>query len=93
MFDYGISRFRTTYQFNRYLFLRGILEYNSFYEDLTTDFLLSFTYIPGTVMHIGYGSLYEKQQWNELNNRYEMVDNFNEMKRGLFFKASYLYRL
>jgi len=93
IFEYKITRFRTTYQFNRYLFFRGILEYNSFYDNMTTDFLLSFTYIPGTVLHLGYGSLYEKRQWDDVNNRYKSIDNFHEMKRGLFFKASYLYRL
>ena len=38
-FDDGIVRFRNTFQMNRYLFFRAILEYNSFYEMLTTDFL------------------------------------------------------
>ena len=90
-FDYTIIRFRNTYQTNRYLFFRVILEYNSFYEELMTDFLASFTYIPGTVIHIGYGSLYNKIKWE--NDQYMESDRFLETKRVFFFKASYLWRL
>ncbi|MBL7083992.1 MAG: hypothetical protein ISS41_10255 [Candidatus Aminicenantes bacterium] len=74
----------------KYLFFRGIIEYNSFRKRLVTDFLASFTYIPGTVMHIGYGSLYEKIEW--VNDEYVSSDRFLEAKRGFFFKASYLWR-
>jgi len=90
-YDYMILRNRNTFQVNKYLFFRGILEYNSFRKILTTDFLASFTYIPGTVLHIGYGSLYEKISWVEGEYRYS--DKFMEMQRGFFFKASYLWRL
>jgi hypothetical protein len=89
-YDYLISRGKVTYQFNKYLFLRAILEYNSFRETLLTDLLASFTYIPGTVIHLGYGSLYEKIRWEE--DRYEPSDDFLVTQRGLFFKASYLWR-
>ena len=63
IYDYAITRGRLTYQANKYLFFRGILEYNSFRKDLLTDFLASFLYIPGTVIHFGYGSLYESIAW------------------------------
>ncbi len=90
-FDYTILRFKNTYQMNKYLFFRAVLEYNSFREELMTDFLASFTYIPGTVIHIGYGSLYDKTEWQ--NDQYVNSDRFLEVKRSLFFKASYLWRL
>jgi len=89
-YDYTIIRSRNTYQVNKYLFFRGIIEYNSFRKRLVTDFLASFTYIPGTVIHIGYGSLYEKIEW--VNDEYVSSDRFLETKRGFFFKASYLWR-
>jgi hypothetical protein len=91
IYDYGIARSRTTFQFNRYLFARAILEYNTFRRQLTTDFLVSFTYIPGTVLHAGFGSLYEKP----LRDGFEYAGDrsFTEIRRGLFFKASYLWRL
>ena len=90
-YDYTIIRSRNTYQMNKYLFFRGIVEYNSFRKQLMTDFLASFTYIPGTVIHVGYGSLYEKIQW--MDGEYRMADNLLETKRGFFFKASFLWRL
>jgi hypothetical protein len=90
-FDYTIIRSKNTFQVNKYLFFRAIVEYNSFRKQLVTDFLASFTYIPGTVIHIGYGSLYEKIRWEQ--GYYRPSDNFLEMNRGFFFKASYLWRL
>jgi hypothetical protein len=89
-YDYTIFRGKTTYQINKYLFIRGIIEYNSFHKRLMTDFLASFTYIPGTVIHLGYGSLYEKIRWE--NGIYEPANDFIESRRGFFFKASYLWR-
>jgi hypothetical protein len=91
VYDYAILRNKFTYQPNKYLFFRGVVEYNDYYKKLLTDLLVSFTYIPGTVIQLGYGSLYEKVRWEE--NEYRPDDRFLEMKRGLFFKASYLWRL
>jgi len=90
-YDYTIIRSKNTFQLNKYLFFRIIVEHNSFRKQLMTDFLASFTYIPGTVIHIGYGSLYEKIRWEE--GDYRPADNFLETRRGFFFKASYLWRL
>ncbi len=89
-FDYTILRFKNTYQVNKYLFFRIILEYNTFEEALTADALASFTYIPGTVIHLGYGSLYNQKSWT--GHEYQPGDKWTEMTRGLFFKASYLFR-
>lgn len=90
IFDYSIFRLKQTYQVNKYLFFRGIVEYNGYWKELLTDFLASFTYIPGTVIHLGYGSLYNRQEWQD--DRYIDVNRFIENKRGFFFKASYLWR-
>jgi hypothetical protein len=90
-YDYTIIRSKNTFQINKYLFFRGIVEYNSFHKRLMTDFLASFTYIPGTVIHLGYGSLYEKIEWVE--GTYRPSESFLETRRGFFFKASYLWRL
>jgi hypothetical protein len=90
IYDYGIIRGRSTFQVNKYLFLRAILEYNTFYDRLTADGLVSFTYIPGTVVHIGYGSAYEKLAWDGTD--YVASRRFLETQRGFFFKVSYLWR-
>ena len=89
-YDYTIVRSRSTFQVNKYIFFRGIVEYNSFREQWVTDFLASFTYIPGTVIYIGYGSLYEKIQW--AGDEYVPSDTYLETQRGFFFKASFLWR-
>jgi len=91
VFDYTILRGLVSYQVNKYLFFRGIAEYNSYRKSLLTDFLASFTYIPGTVVQLGYGSLYNKLRWED--GLYREDDRFLEMQRGLFFKVSYLWRL
>jgi len=91
VYDYTILRNKLTYQANKYLFFRGVVEYNDYRKKLLTDLLASFTYIPGTVIQLGYGSLYEKYRWEE--SEYRPDDRLLEMKRGLFFKASYLWRL
>jgi hypothetical protein len=91
VYDYAILRNKLAFQANKYLFFRGVVEYNDYRRKLLTDLLLSFTYIPGTVIQLGYGSLYEKNDWDE--GEYRPGDRFLEMKRGLFFKASYLWRL
>ncbi len=90
IYVYKIIRSRNTYQMNKYLFFRAIAEYNVFHKRLKTDFLASYTYIPGTVIHFGYGSMYLKQKWNV--DRFVDTDDLIEHKRGLFFKASYLWR-
>ncbi len=90
-YDYAIWRARMTYQMNRYLFFRGVVEYNSYRREMLTDLLASFTYIPGTVIQLGYGSLYDRTEWAD--GLYRDSDRFLELIRGLFFKASYLWRL
>jgi hypothetical protein len=90
IYDYTLLRSFNTFQVNKYLFLRAIVEYNFYYKRMTVDTLASFTYIPGTVVYIGYGSAMERIRWNGAD--YEDSDRFLETKRGVFFKVSYLWR-
>ncbi len=91
-YTYTIVRSRNTFQVNKYLFLRGIVEYNFFRKRMTIDPLVSFTYIPGTVFYVGYGAALERVQWNAQENEYLASDRFLLTKRGFFFKVSYLWR-
>ena len=59
-------------------------------KEYTTDFLASFMYIPGTVVFLGYGSIFEKIQTGE--DPLHDDGRYLEMQRGLFFKTSYLWR-
>jgi hypothetical protein len=43
------------------------------------------------VIHVGYGSAYERLEWDGQN--YRESHRFLETKRGFFFKVSYLWRL
>jgi len=90
IYQYPIERFNLTYQFNKYLFIRGIIEYNGYRKSLLTDFLVSFTYIPGTVVYLGYGSLYEQSQDTQPFFGGDLKPM--EMQRGFFLKLSYLFR-
>ncbi len=91
IYEVIIGRSKLTYQVNRYLFFRGTLEYNTYRRRLLTDALVSFTYIPGTVFHAGYGSLYERIRWE--NDTVVPDERFLETQRGVFVKASYLWQL
>jgi hypothetical protein len=90
LYTYPIERFYITYQFNKYLYVRGILEYNGYYKSLLTDFLVSFTYVPGTVIYLGYGSIFEQALPDQ--PFFGGDDKPDEMQRGFFVKLSYLFR-
>lgn len=89
-YDIHIARGRVVYQMNKYLFFRGIAQYNSLSKVLSPNFLVSFTYIPGTVVHLGWGSVYEKTRWD--GAQYVNDDQYLQKASGFFFKASYLWR-
>ena len=90
LYDYGISRLKLLYQVNPFLFFRVIGQYNDFRKEITTDFLASFTYIPGTAIYLGYGSIFDEVHFDGLE--YVPANSFLEMQRGLFMKMSYLWR-
>jgi len=92
IYDYTIWRSRTSLQLNRYLFVRAIVEYNQYWKKLSADFLASFTYIPGTVIYLGYGSINEKIRWNNEDRDYFPSDDYLQTRKSFFFKASYLWR-
>ncbi|AMY08974.1 hypothetical protein LuPra_02182 [Luteitalea pratensis] len=82
---------RTTYQFTRALAARAIIQYDGQRERVLTDFLGSYEPRPGTVVFVGYGSLYERRLWQD-DRWLEHQGEYLTTRRGFFFKASYLYR-
>ena len=78
-----VVNLRNTYQFNSKFFLRAIAQYDSSKRRVLGDFLASYELVPGTVAHLGYGSVLES------------VDRrpYMPTARALFFKVSYLARL
>jgi hypothetical protein len=92
IYSVNIYNFYTAYQFNKYFFVRGYVRYDSLQEKFLTDFLASFTLIPGTVVHLGYGSLYLDNRWQNdmwVSGQGDLI----KMREGIFFKASYLWRI
>ena len=97
VYDVNIVNSKTTYQFDKHFLVRFLAQYDSSANRVLTDFLASYEFVPGTVFHVGYGSLYEKGFGSvepvpgglnpaDRSNRYLMIN------RGLFLKASYLRR-
>ena len=92
IYNVNIINFKVTYQFNKYFLVRAALRYNDYEKRLLTDLLASFTLIPGTVVHLGYGSLYENKTWQ--NNQWVTgPGDLLNTQNSLFFKVSYLWHI
>ncbi|MCX6582231.1 MAG: DUF5916 domain-containing protein [Candidatus Aminicenantes bacterium] len=92
LYTVDIYNAQTTYQFNKYFFIRAAVRYDNYRDKLLTDLLASFTFIPGTVVHLGYGSLYENKEW-QIDRWVPGQGHLINMKNGLFFKISYLWQI
>jgi len=92
LFSATILRQSATWQLNRHFFFRAIAEYNTHYKRLSGDFLASYTWIPGTVLQAGYGSVFNESTGIPGMER-PLDANFAQTRRSFFFKASYLWRL
>ena len=92
IFSATILRQSTTWQFSRRLLFRTIAEYNTHYKRLSGDFLASYTWIPGTVLQAGYGSVFNESTGIPGMER-PLDTRFTQTQRSFFFKASYLWRL
>jgi hypothetical protein len=91
VYDLDIINSRTTYQFSRQFFVRGIVQFDSSQYRVLTDFLASYELRPGTVVYAGYGSLIERRSF--ANGEWTVGEGgYQTSQRGLFFKASYLHR-
>jgi hypothetical protein len=82
---------KTAYQFTSHFFLRAIAQFDSSRSQVLTDFLSSYELRPGTVFFAGWGSLIEQRDYR--NDSWETgAGRYQTVRRGLFLKASYLYR-
>ena len=91
VYDIDILNTRTTYQFTRTFALRGIAQYDSSRRRVLADFLSSYELRPGTVIYGGYGALFEQRDYRD-DAWVPGEGLYRASRRGLFFKASYLYR-
>jgi hypothetical protein len=96
VYSVDVFNSRTTYQFNKHFLVRFLAQYDSSSHQVLTDFLASYEFVPGTVFHAGYGSLYERGPSeafpNDATRPAHLEEKYRAMNRGLFFKASYLRR-
>jgi hypothetical protein len=96
VYSVNVINSRTTYQFDKHFLVRALMQFDSSSHRVLTDFLASYEFVPGTVFHAGYGSLYERGPRdgfaNDANSPVRLEENYRATNRGLFFKASYLRR-
>ena len=96
VYDYHIFYNRTSYQPSKQLRFRALIQYDSYLDKIISDILASYEFVPGTVFHVWYGSLYEKLKWdprgmewlNDVTQR-----KFYQMTRSFFVKVSYRLQL
>ncbi len=89
----NILRTHLTYQFSRRLFARALVQVDSYYKRVLSDLLASYTLVPGTVAHLGYGSLHDRLAWS--GGGWDPVASpgrYYQTRQSLFFKVSYLLR-
>jgi hypothetical protein len=91
VFTVNVLNSRTTFQVDRRLSARLLVQWDSSASVILTDFLASWELLPGTVAYAGYGSLIERQQWDGLDVQ-RQTGSYRTSQRGLFFKASYVHR-
>ncbi len=82
---------RTTYQFSKELAVRWIARFDSQRRRVLTDLLGSYDLRPGTVLYVGYGSLYQKRAFRDAQ-WFDGEGEYLTTNQGLFVKASYLFR-
>ncbi len=92
IFQVDIVNTKTTYQFTREFFLRGIVQYDSSRHRVLTDTLASYELRPGSVFYVGYGSLIERRAYRD-GTWATGEGEYAESQRGFFAKVSYLFRL
>jgi len=89
-FDVNIVSLRTTYQFTRFLFARGRIDYDSTASNYKGQFLLGWTPNPGTAFYVGYNDDVNQNGYSPLSGQLE--PGFRRMGRTVFIKMSYLFR-
>jgi hypothetical protein len=92
IYSVKIVNAKTTYQFDKHFLVRFLAQYDSSAKRVLTDLLASYEFVPGTVFHAGYGSLYEKDREFPGASPTLRSSDYLMVNRGLFLKASYLRR-
>jgi hypothetical protein len=89
-FDDNIYTLRTTYQFTRFLFARGRVDYSTLATSVRGQFLFGWTPNPGTAFYVGYNDDLQRNGFNPFTEQLE--PGLRRNGRTFFIKASYLFR-
>ncbi len=91
VYSVNILNLKTVYQFDRRLFGRLLTQFDGAREQWLFDLLASYEFVPGTALYAGYGVLHERRGFEE-GLLVPNTGTYLTTRRGLFLKASYLYR-
>jgi len=89
-FDENIVSLRSTYQFSRFLFARGRIDFDSLASSYKGQFLMGYTPNPGTALYVGYNDDLSRSGFNPFSGKLE--PGFRRNGRTFFIKMSYLFR-
>jgi hypothetical protein len=89
-FDENIVSLRSTYQFTRFIFARGRVDYDTLASDVRGQFLFGYTPNPGTAFYVGYNDDLNRNGFNPFSGQLE--PGFRRNGRTFFIKMSYLFR-
>ena len=89
-FDENIISVRTTYQFTRFIFARGRVDYDTLASNVKGQFLMGWTPNPGTAFYVGYNDDLNRNGFSPLSGLLE--PGFRRNGRTFFVKLSYLFR-
>jgi hypothetical protein len=89
-FDENIISLRSTYQFTRFIFARGRVDFDSIAANAKAQFLFGYTPNPGTAFYVGYNDDLNRNGFNRFTGQLE--PGFRRNGRTFFIKMSYLFR-
>ena len=89
-FDENIVSLKGTYQFTRFIFARGRIDFDSIASNYKGQFLFGWTPNPGTAFYVGYNDDLNRNGFNPFTGQLE--PGFRRNGRTFFIKMSYLFR-
>jgi hypothetical protein len=91
VYTVDIVNTKTAYMFTTHFYVRSIVQFDSSQHRVLTDSLASYEPHPGTVIYAGYGSLIEQRGF--VDGAWQPgAGVYRTTTRGIFLKASYLWR-
>lgn len=89
-FDENVYTLNSTYQFTRFIFARGRVDYATLESSLRGQFLLGWTPNPGTAFYVGYNDDLVRNGFSPFTGQLE--PGLRRNGRTFFIKLSYLFR-